>query len=180
MGILVSSSPLLSSQSINPARQDLRQRGQTRPRSETRSESKESIRVSRPDLSQPARSDPRRNPSPKGRSESACLIRVMIRVVSPPPLFLPYVPAMTAIGRRSTNSRGSEATEPSPGAGGGAGAGGALQHPPVGHCAAWVQLQRSAARSARLSTCAAGPGDLLQRRCLRGGSSRFKCSGIDK
>jgi hypothetical protein len=41
---------------------------------------------------------------------------------------LPYVPAMMATGRRSTTSRGSEATEPSLGAGGRAGAGGALQH----------------------------------------------------
>jgi hypothetical protein len=45
--------------------------------SESRSEPKESIRVSRPDLSQPARSDPRRDPSPKGRSESASLIRAV-------------------------------------------------------------------------------------------------------
>jgi len=35
---------------------------------------------------------------------------------------------MMATGRRSTTSRGSEATEPSLGAGGRAGAGGALQH----------------------------------------------------
>jgi hypothetical protein len=43
--------------------------------------------------------------------------------------------------------------------------------PLVGRCTAWVQVPRSAARSARLSTRAAGPGDLLQRRFLRGGSS---------
>jgi hypothetical protein len=42
-----------------------------------------------------------------------------------------------------------------------------LAAPPVGRCAAWVQLPRLASRSARLSTRAAGPGDLL----LQGGSS---------
>jgi hypothetical protein len=42
----------------------------------------------------------------------------------------------------------------------------------VGRCVAWIQLQQSGAQSARLSTRAAGPRDLLQRRCLRGGSSR--------
>jgi hypothetical protein len=48
-----------------------------------------------------------------------------------------------------------------------------IQCPTVGCCAVWVQHQRSTARSARLSTRAAGPGDLLQRCCLRGGSSLF-------
>jgi hypothetical protein len=48
--------------------------------------------------------------------------------------------------------------------------------PLVGRCVVWVQLQRSAARSARLSSRAAGPGDLLQRRFLRGGSSPTQIS----
>jgi hypothetical protein len=73
-------------------------------RSESRSESNESIRVSRPDPSQPARSGPRRDPSPNGRSESAGLIRVvlhdpsrsesagLIRVVLPDPSRFPSPP----------------------------------------------------------------------------------------
>jgi hypothetical protein len=83
--------------------------------------------TARPDPSQPARSDPSRDPSPKSRSESAGLIRVIRCDLSRPArpesartdpslcplqlglLILPYIPAMTATGHRSTTSRGSEA-----------------------------------------------------------------------
>jgi hypothetical protein len=89
---------------ISPARPDPRQRGQ--------------IRVSRPDR------DQSRDPSLPGRSESAGLIRIVqldpSRLVrsesgseSMPasdfgPFILQYDPAMTATGRRSTTSRGSD------------------------------------------------------------------------
>ncbi len=106
------------------------------PRQPGRSESASLIRVARV-----SRFDPNQS-----RSESAVSIRVSqldpsrlapFEPVQTHPCPCPlqslaspsYVPAMMATGRRSTTSRGSEATEPSLGAGAGAGAGGALSHP---------------------------------------------------
>jgi hypothetical protein len=81
----------------------------------------------------------------------------MIRVVSPPPLLPPVcsshdghrspvhdlkgIRGYRAIARR--RRRGRRRRRPAA--------------PPVGRCAAWVQVPRSAARSARLSTRAVGP-----------------------
>jgi hypothetical protein len=97
----------------------------------------------------------------------------MIRVVSPPPLLSSVrsshdghrllvhyhkgVRGYRAIARR--RRRGRRRRRPAV--------------PPLGRCAAWVQLPRSAAPSARLSTRTAGPEIFSsQRHCLRGGSSR--------
>jgi hypothetical protein len=161
--------PLPSSQDIQSVRP-----GQVRV-SAARSDSSE------PESAGSTRSS--RDLSPPGRSESAGLIRVVRRDPSPhgqirvyvrfriwplrPPVrsshdgrrspvhYLKGVRGYRTIARRRQRSL----RRRRPGA------------TPVGHCAAWVQLPRSAARSARLSTRAAGPGDLFQRRCLRGGSS---------
>jgi hypothetical protein len=94
MGIRVSSSPLLSSQSTNPAWTEPRQRGQ--------------IRISRPDLD-PSHVTSRDPSLPARRSESPGSIRVRmdagIRVYLRfgfGPFILPYVLAMMATGRRPT------------------------------------------------------------------------------